>query len=130
MDSFNYKNGKLFAENVDVEKIADSVGTPVYIYSKATILDHFNKIKKAYSAIDTTICYSIKACGNVNILKILADAGSGFDIVSGGELFRGGQRPAPAGFLVVGGGVKPGGLVGVFGIAHAVERVRALLREV
>ena len=88
MDSFNYKNGKLFAENVDVEKIADSVGTPVYIYSKATILDHFNKIKKAYSAIDTTICYSIKACGNVNILKILADAGSGFDIVSGGELFR------------------------------------------
>ncbi|MFA6176397.1 MAG: diaminopimelate decarboxylase, partial [Phycisphaerae bacterium] len=91
MDSFNYKNGKLFAENVDVEKIADSVGTPVYIYSKATILDHFNKIKKAYSAIDTTICYSIKACGNVNILKILADAGSGFDIVSGGELFRGQQ---------------------------------------
>ncbi|MFA6187048.1 MAG: diaminopimelate decarboxylase [Phycisphaerae bacterium] len=88
MDSFNYKNGKLFAENVDVEKIAASVGTPVYIYSKATILDHFNKIKKAYSAIDTTICYSIKACGNINILKILADAGSGFDIVSGGELFR------------------------------------------
>lgn len=88
MDSFNYKNGKLFAENVDIEKIAASVGTPAYIYSKATILDHFNKIKKAYSAIDTTICYSIKACGNINILKILADAGSGFDIVSGGELFR------------------------------------------
>jgi diaminopimelate decarboxylase len=88
MDSFNYKNGKLFAENVDVEKIAASLGTPVYIYSKATILDHFNKIKKAYSAIDTTICYSIKACGNINILKILAEAGSGFDIVSGGELFR------------------------------------------
>jgi diaminopimelate decarboxylase len=94
MDSFNYKNGKLFAEDVDIAKIAEAVGTPVYIYSKATILDHFEKIKKAYSKLDTTICYSIKACGNVNILKILAQAGSGFDIVSGGELFRARQAGA------------------------------------
>ncbi|MCE5339884.1 MAG: diaminopimelate decarboxylase [Planctomycetaceae bacterium] len=88
MDSFQYKKGKLLAEDVDVEKIAKAVGTPAYIYSKATILDHFNKIKKAFSALDTTICYSVKACGNINILKMLAKAGSGFDIVSGGELFR------------------------------------------
>ncbi|HAL44979.1 MAG: diaminopimelate decarboxylase [Planctomycetes bacterium GWF2_42_9] len=88
MDFFQYKKGKLFAEGVDVEKIAAEVGTPAYIYSKATILDHFNKIKKAFSALDTTICYSIKACGNINILKMLAAEGSGFDIVSGGELFR------------------------------------------
>jgi diaminopimelate decarboxylase len=94
MDYFNYKNGKLFAEDVDIAKIAASVGTPVYIYSKATILDHFEKIKKAYSKLDTTICYSIKACGNINILKILAEAGSGFDIVSGGELFRSQQAGA------------------------------------
>ncbi|MDD5134521.1 MAG: diaminopimelate decarboxylase [Phycisphaerae bacterium] len=94
MDSFNYKNGKLFAEDVDLAKIAASVGTPVYIYSKATILDHFEKTKKAYSKLDTTICYSIKACGNINILKILAEAGSGFDIVSGGELFRAQQAGA------------------------------------
>jgi len=94
MDSFNYKNGKLFAEDVDIAKIAEAVGTPVYIYSKATILDHFEKIKKAYSKLDTTICYSIKACGNINILKILAEAGSGFDIVSGGELFRAQQAGA------------------------------------
>jgi len=88
MDYFNYKNGKLFAENVDVQRIAAEVGTPVYIYSKATFLDHLQKVQKAYSALDTTICYSVKACGNINILKILAQAGSGFDIVSGGELYR------------------------------------------
>jgi diaminopimelate decarboxylase len=94
MDYFNYKAGKLFAEDVNIEKIAQSVGTPVYIYSKATLLDHFGKIKKAFDKLDTTICYSIKACGNINILKILADSGSGFDIVSGGELYRAAQAGA------------------------------------
>ena len=94
MDFFNYKNGRLLAEDVDVAKIAESVGTPVYIYSKATILDHFEKIKNAFTELDTTICYSIKACGNINILKILAAAGSGFDIVSGGELYRAQQADA------------------------------------
>lgn len=88
MDYFNYKNGKLFAENADVERIVAEVGTPVYIYSKATFKNHLQKIKEAYSKLDTTICYSVKACGNINILKILAEAGSGFDIVSGGELYR------------------------------------------
>jgi len=88
MDYFNYKNGKLFAEDVDVQKIAAEVGTPVYIYSKATFVDHLQKVQKAYSELDTIVCYSVKACGNINILKILAQAGSGFDIVSGGELYR------------------------------------------
>src|SRR4030042_1815992 len=91
MDYFSYKNGRLLAEDVDIAKIAESVGTPVYIYSRATLLDHFEKIKKAFAKLDTTICYSIKACGNINILKILAEAGSGFDIVSGGELYRAAQ---------------------------------------
>ena len=88
MDYFNYKNGKLFAEDVPVENIASSVGTPVYIYSKNTFLDHLKKIQTAYADIDTTVCYSVKACGNINILKFMAQAGSGFDIVSGGELYR------------------------------------------
>ncbi len=88
MDHFNYKEGKLFAENTDIERIITEVGTPVYIYSKATFIDHLQKIQKAYNQIDTTVCYSVKACGNINILKILAEAGSGFDIVSGGELYR------------------------------------------
>jgi len=88
MDYFNYKNGRLFAENVSVEKIADEVGTPVYIYSKATFKEHLQKIQQAYSRLHTTLCYSVKACGNINILKFLSEAGSGFDIVSGGELYR------------------------------------------
>ena len=88
MDCFNYKNGELFAEDVSVEKIAAEVGTPVYIYSKATFKDHLQKIQAAYSRLDTTICFSVKACGNINILKFIAQIGSGFDIVSGGELYR------------------------------------------
>jgi len=88
MDYFNYKNGRLFAENVSVEKIADEVGTPVYIYSKATFKEHLQKIQRAYGLLDTILCYSVKACGNINILKFMAEAGSGFDIVSGGELYR------------------------------------------
>ena len=88
MDHFNYKKGRLFAENLDIEKIAAEVGTPVYIYSKATFKEHLRKIQDAYSELDTTICFSVKACGNINILKFMAGQGSGFDIVSGGELYR------------------------------------------
>ncbi len=103
MDSFCYKNGRLFAEGVDVERIATEVGTPVYIYSKATFLDHLKKIQTAYSDVDLTVCYSIKACGNINILRFLADAGSGFDIVSGGELFRAQQAGADTTKIVYAG---------------------------
>jgi diaminopimelate decarboxylase len=88
MDYFNYKSGRLLAESVAVEKIAAQVGTPVYIYSKATFLEHLRRIRQAYSQLDTTICYSVKACGNINVLKFMAEQGSGFDIVSGGELYR------------------------------------------
>jgi len=88
MDHFEYRNGGLFAEYVNVEKIAEEVGTPAYIYSKATFIDHLEKIRNAYSGLDTTICYSVKACGNINILRFMAAAGSGFDVVSGGELYR------------------------------------------
>lgn len=103
MDSFSYKNGTLFAEGVDVSTIAKEVGTPVYVYSKATFLDHLKKIQTAYADIDTTICYSIKACGNINILKHLAEAGSGFDIVSGGELYRAQQAGADMNKIVFAG---------------------------
>jgi len=88
MDYFNYKNAQLFVEDVSVGDIALEVGTPAYIYSKATFLGHLKKFQQAFADIDTTICYSVKACGNINILKFMAQAGSGFDIVSGGELYR------------------------------------------
>ena len=88
MDYFNYRNGRLFAEEADVGHLVERFDTPLYIYSKATFKDHLQKIQKAYSLLDTTICYSVKACGNINILKFMAEAGSSFDIVSGGELYR------------------------------------------
>ncbi len=103
MDSFIYKDGKLNAEAVGVDKIAAEVGTPAYIYSKATFVDHLTKIQKAYSELDTLICYSVKASGNINILKFLAENGSGFDIVSGGELYRALQAGADPAKIVYAG---------------------------
>lgn len=103
MDHFEYRNGTLFVEGVEVDKIADQVGTPAYIYSKATFLEHLRKIQQAYSEIEMIICYSVKACGNINILKFMAEAGSGFDIVSGGELYRASQAGADMSQVVYAG---------------------------
>ncbi len=88
MDLFRYRRGRLFAEEVDVQRIATEVGTPAYIYSKATFIDHLRKMQEAYAPLETTICFSIKACSNIHILRLMAQQGSGFDIVSGGELYR------------------------------------------
>ncbi len=88
MDSFNYRDGKLFCEDVPAAKLAAEFGTPLYVYSRATLLDHFGKIKAAFAEADPVICYSVKANGNLSVLRTLAGAGSGFDVVSGGELFR------------------------------------------
>lgn len=88
MDFFTYKNNELYCEDVPVAKIAADVGTPAYIYSKATLLHHYRQIAKAFAPVNATICYSIKSCGNVNLCKVLAAEGCGFDVTSGGELFR------------------------------------------
>jgi diaminopimelate decarboxylase len=88
MDFFNYKNGELYCEDVPAERIAREVGTPAYVYSKATLLHHYHQIADAFKPVNATICYSIKSCGNVHLCKILADQGCGFDVTSGGELFR------------------------------------------
>ncbi len=103
MDHFGYRKGGLFAEKVSIHDIVAEIGTPAYIYSKATFLEHLQKIRKAYAELDTTICYSVKACGNINILRFMADAGSGFDIVSGGELFRAKQAQADMSKVVYAG---------------------------
>src|ERR1043165_211931 len=88
MDFFNYRNGELYCEDVPAEKIAREVGTAVYVYSKATLLHHYRQIAQAFGPLTPTICYSVKSCGNINICRILAEAGSGFDVTSGGELYR------------------------------------------
>jgi diaminopimelate decarboxylase len=88
MDFFNYRNGELFCEDVPAAKIAAEVGTPAYVYSKATLLHHYRQIAEAFKPIKAMVCYSIKSCGNINLCKILAAEGCGFDVTSGGELFR------------------------------------------
>lgn len=88
MDFFNYKNGELFCEDVPAARIAAEVGTACYVYSKATLLHHFRQVAESFKALNPTICYSIKSNGNINLCKVLAEAGSGFDVTSGGELFR------------------------------------------
>jgi diaminopimelate decarboxylase len=86
--SFQYRDGKLYCEDVDLARVADEFGTPVYVYSAGTILDHYNRLDAALGSLDHLICYAVKANSNRAILKLLAGAGAGFDIVSGGELFR------------------------------------------
>src|SRR5438067_7230342 len=88
MDFFRYQNGELYCEGVPAEKIARDVGTACYVYSKATFLHHYRQIAAAFKPLNATVCYSVKSCGNVNILKFLAQEGCGFDVTSGGELFR------------------------------------------
>ena len=86
MHDFHFKNGELYCEEVKVNRIAGEVGTPFYLYSTKTIVDHFTKIKKAFQAIDPVICFAMKANDNLAVLKVLADQGAGFDIVSLGKL--------------------------------------------
>ena len=87
MHSFRYRGGRLYCEEVDLGR-AEDFGTPLYIYSATTILDHYTRLDAALESLDHLICYAVKANSNRAILKLLAEAGSGFDIVSGGELFR------------------------------------------
>ena len=88
MHLFQYRNGALHCEDVDLARVAGKFGTPTYVYSAETILDHYTRLDAALAPLDHLICYAVKANSNRAILKLLADAGAGFDIVSGGELFR------------------------------------------
>ena len=84
MHSFEYKQGKLFCEDVDLATIAKEFGTPTYVYSASTILDHYRRLDKAFESIPHLICYAVKANSNLAVLNLLARLGSGFDLVSGG----------------------------------------------
>ena len=88
MDHFAYKSGRLFAENVDLAALVAQVGTPVYVYSSATLRRHYTGIAEAFAELNPTICFAMKSLANLSVLKLLASLGSGFDVVSGGELFR------------------------------------------
>ncbi len=88
MDHFNYKNGRLQAEKVSLREIAATHGTPCYVYSRATLERHWKAFDDAFKGKPHLICYAVKANSNLAVLDVLARLGSGFDIVSGGELER------------------------------------------
>jgi diaminopimelate decarboxylase len=105
MHLFSYRNGILHAENVPVDALAKRHGTPLYIYSRNTIRDHYRRLDGALAGLDHTICYAVKANSNLAVLATIAEMGGGFDIVSGGELFRvmkAGGDPARCTFAGVG----------------------------
>src|SRR5436190_10930118 len=88
MHYFEYQRGELYCEGVPLEQIAADLGTPVYIYSERTLQRHVRVFDEAFQSVPHLICYAVKANSNINILRRFAEWGTGFDIVSGGELFR------------------------------------------
>ncbi len=88
MDAFEYRDGQLYCEQVNLDDLTRQTGTPLYVYSRRTFEDHYDRIARAFVDLDPIICYSIKSCGNVHLCKLLANRGAGMDVVSGGELYR------------------------------------------
>ncbi len=88
MDDFRYVEGELFCESVRASEVARLAGTPCYAYSRATLAAHFGRLEAAFAPIAPLICYSVKCCSNLSILRFLVGLGSGMDVVSGGELRR------------------------------------------
>ncbi len=103
MDHFLYHNGALHAEDVAISEIAAAVGTPFYVYSTATLLRHFALFDEALAGMDHLVCYAMKAASNQAILKTLAQAGAGMDVVSGGEYLRAKAAGVPGNRIVFSG---------------------------
>ena len=105
MEPFHYRDGQLYCEDVPAAELAERFGTPLYVYSQASILGTLKALQSAFAEVDPLICYSVKANSNLGILKVMAEHGSGFDVVSAGELYRvglAGGDPAKTVFAGVG----------------------------
>ncbi len=105
MHGFSYKNESLFCDDVELSALVEEYGTPLYVYSAGTILDHYRRLDQALSGVNHEVAYAVKANSNLSVLRLLAHEGAGFDIVSGGELFRvikAGGDPAHCTFAGVG----------------------------
>src|SRR5438477_2364445 len=103
MDQFRYRDGQLYCEEVNLDELASRAGTPLYVYSRRTFEDHYDRFAKAFAELEPIICYSIKSCGNRHLLKLLVDRGAGMDVVSGGELHRAQLAGAPMSKVVYAG---------------------------
>lgn len=103
MDYFLYKDGELHAEDVPVREIARAVGTPAYIYSARTLARHYRLFDEALEGTEHLVCYAVKACSNLAVLKLLGDLGAGMDVVSGGEYRRARAAGVPGDRIVFSG---------------------------
>ena len=117
MNAFNYRDGLLHAEDVPLDQIASAVGTPTYVYSRAALEQHWNEFKQGFSEYDASIRYSVKSNSNLAVLALMARLGSGFDIVSGGELER-----------VIRAGGKPEATV-FSGVAKSAKEIKFALES-
>ncbi|MFN8817006.1 MAG: diaminopimelate decarboxylase [bacterium] len=103
MDQFVYRDSVLFGEGVNLATVADAVGTPCYVYSRATLEDHADKLAGAFGGLNPLICFAVKCCPNVHVLRALVGRGLGMDVVSGGELYRARLAGAPGDRIVFAG---------------------------
>lgn len=88
MEQFSYREGKLYCEGVAVADLAEQYGTPLYIYSQTALLDSLKTLQTEFAEVSPLVCYSVKANSNLGVLKVMAENGGGFDVVSAGELYR------------------------------------------
>ena len=105
MEPFHYRDRQLYCEDVSVAELADRFGTPLYVYSQTAIVETLRSLQRAFAEVEPLVCYSVKANSNLSILRLFAEQGSGFDVVSGGELARvrlAGGDPAKVVFAGVG----------------------------
>lgn len=116
MDDFRFENGVLRCEGVALPELAERFGTPLYVYSRRTLLEHYARIEAAFAPLHATICFSVKSCSNLSILRLLRERGSAFDVVSGGELSR-----------VLEVGAEPGKIV-FAGVGKTDDEILAALR--
>ena len=110
---FAYSQNDLYCEQVPLADVAARVGTPAYVYSSQTILANYRAYDEAFGDLPHTVCYAVKANSSLAVLALLAKAGAGFDIVSGGELFRvlqAGRRPSESGLFRRGQNGRRGGI--------------------
>jgi diaminopimelate decarboxylase len=119
MDHFDYRDRTLFCEDVPVPELAERYGTPLYVYSQATLLHHLAQVQTAFAAADPIICYSVKANGNLSICRLMGRHGAGFDVTSQGE-FQRALAAGPAGSKVVFAGVGKSDAEIEFALANGV----------
>jgi diaminopimelate decarboxylase len=103
MHHFHYRGDDLYCEEVPVSRIVSEVGTPVYIYSHATLTRHFRVFDEAFAGVPHLLCFAMKANANLAVLRLFSDLGGGLDVVSGGELYRGLRAGVPPQRIVFAG---------------------------